>query len=488
MRAALVVFGLAAAALFLWRVRSGNGSEVDGPSADEEAPPCDVLTNPSWRRRLPALRKVSLKGCGLTAVPREIGRLASLVHLDLGGNDLVTLPDELALCANLDVLFVLGARRMTRIPRVLGSMPSITRLGLRSNGIEVVEGDALPPNVVHLILTDNAISLVDDRAYDRLKNVKKLMLANNRLEAFGAGGNAAKLVSLELLRLANNRLRRVEPALLELPRLAWLAMAGNPCLDGGLAARAALAIPEISLDDVDFGVLGGEALGAGASGVVRAAAWRGAPVAVKTLLPTSSDGRAVDELAVYRNLAATAWPESLIRALAVAPPADGRDAAVIMERLPRSVRDLAKPPTIAEVTADRYGETERFSVAFALRTLRGVAAGCAALHAARVSHGDVYGHNVLVDDARGLVKLGDFGAAFVYRGALEAGAENLFEKIEVRAFGVLAAELAARLAQASGATRTALAALADACLQGHVRRRPTFSEVVTTLDTLRLVK
>ena len=104
-----------------------------------------------------------------------------------------------------------------------------------------------------------------------------------------------------------------------------------------------------------------------------------------------------------------AAPPSLIKAIAVVedPP------AVVMERVEGDARDLAKPPTIVEVTRDRYAPGERFAATFALDALRGVAAALRHVHARRVAHGDVYGHNVLV--AGGSVRLGDFGAAS-YRG------------------------------------------------------------------------
>ena len=147
-----------------------------------------------------------------------------------------------------------SSRRMKKVPEVLGQLGSLTRLGLRSNGIVALTGDSLPPNVVHLILTDNAIASIDDAAYARLTRaesrvthrkslsvccrrrlcdergptgaracwakahaytctwgrflgVRKLMLANNALTSFTGGANPARnLRSLELLRLANNEL------------------------------------------------------------------------------------------------------------------------------------------------------------------------------------------------------------------------------------------------------------------------------------------
>ncbi|KAJ1452435.1 hypothetical protein M885DRAFT_526998 [Pelagophyceae sp. CCMP2097] len=442
-----------------------------------DKPPCDVLTSPAWRGRLATLTELSLAGCGLTVLPSTIGLCTNLRKLDLGGNDLVTLPDELASCFRLEILFVLGSRRMTKLPPVLGRMSSITRLGLRSNGLVALEGSNLPPNVVHLILTDNQISKIDQEAYKRLSQCRKLMLANNALQTFGGPHASKDLKNLELLRLANNQLDELDSQVLALPKLSWLALAGNPCVPPPTIESG---LPIISLQDVSFDV--GSDLGRGASGVVRGGVWKGLQVAVKTLAEKSSDGRALEELAVYRALAGDV-PVALIRAVALVEPSAGEPvAAVVMEKLPKSVRDLAKPPTIVEVTRDIYPDAERFTIRAALAILQSAASALRHLHSRGVAHGDVYGHNILVDDLASLVKLGDFGASFSYS-AFNAEQRRLMERLEVRAFGVLAAELGTRLA-GGGATRAHLLGLADRCLGADVSRRPGFGDVCEVLKHL----
>ena len=64
---------------------------------------------------LATLVELNLKDCGLTSLPPAIQHAESLTKLDLGGNDLTTLPDELARCSKLSILFILGSRRMTAV-------------------------------------------------------------------------------------------------------------------------------------------------------------------------------------------------------------------------------------------------------------------------------------------------------------------------------------------------------------------------------------
>ena len=90
------------------------------------------------------------------------------------------------------------------------------------------------------------------------------------------------------------------------------------------------------------------------------------------------------------------------------------------------------------MTRDRYEDGERFSSAFSITLLKGLAEALRYLHSKRVAHGDVYGHNTLVLDSTGAAKLGDFGASFYY-GELAPSAQKLIERVEVRAFGVLCA-------------------------------------------------
>lgn len=190
------------------------------------------------------------------------------------------------------------------------------------------------------------------------------------------------------MRLANNDLRELPTAVLLLPKLAWIAVAGNSRLVG--PSPSVGAIPRLTWDELEFD--NSEGLGSGASGVVRSASWRGARVAVKRLLDKSSDGRASDEVASVEALfgpGALAPPPSLVRTLGVIEPVDDKPTALVMELLPRGCRDLAKPPTIVEVTRDRYPDAERFSPHFVYNIATNVCAALVHIHAKHVCHGDV---------------------------------------------------------------------------------------------------
>ena len=105
--------------------------------------------------------------------------------------------------------------------------------------------------------------------------------------------------------------------------------------------------------------------------------------------------------------------------------------------------------------------------------VRGVAAAAAHLHARGIMHGDLYGHNILCT-GDGAALLGDFGAASVFDGG---GMEALaLQRLEVRAFGVLLGEL---LERCDGDERelAVLAALQRECVAGVPGGRPLFGEI-----------
>ena len=174
-----------------------------------------------------------------------------------------------------------------------------------------------------------------------------------------------------------------------------------------------------------------------------------------------------------------AWGEAggLLEATPPANPSDPWTAK--LKQRGDGARDLARPPTIVEVTRDRYAPGERFSAAFALNVAVSVARAVAYLHDRGVAHGDVYGHNILVHDASRLVKLGDFGASFFY-GNCEKERRDLFAKVEARALGVLIAELGTRVV-GDAATKRRLLAVADAALAPDVAARATPAAVLAAL-------
>ncbi|MNE28433.1 3-deoxy-D-manno-octulosonic-acid kinase [compost metagenome] len=109
------------------------------------------------------------------------------------------------------------------------------------------------------------------------------------------------------------------------------------------------------------------------------------------------------------------------------------------------------------------------------RLASAIAAVGAHLHGHGITHGDLYAHNVLCDEA-GDCLLGDFGAASFHPLDGSVAAEAL-QRIEVLAFGELLGEL---LACCEGDCE-GLRAVQRGCVQAEVMRRPSFDEVCQQL-------
>ncbi len=398
--------------------------------------------------RLAGATHLDLRHCGLDEFPREVFALAdTLETLDLAGNLLRTLPDDLPRLAALRILFC-SNNPFDTLPPVLGQCPSLEIVGFKSNAIAHVAAEAIPAGLRWLILSDNRIAALPETLGDCTR-LQKLALAGNRLTALPAG--IARCDRLELLRISANGFESWADALpdglLALPRLAWLAYAGNP-FNAGQEARALEATPiaHVPWAELEVGAL----LGAGASGHIHAARRRpavgaGESVAVKLFKGAmTSDGLPASEMAAC--IAAGVHPNLI----GVEGRIDGHPAhrqGLVMGLIPPHYRTLAGPPSFESCTRDVYAPELRFTPAQAHAIARGAGDALAHLHARGLVHGDFYAHNLLVDDGAHAL-LGDFGAASFLPEA-DAPRAAALTRIDRRALAVLVDELAQRCGDAS---------------------------------------
>lgn len=400
---------------------------------------------------------------GLKEVPDEVFDLADTLEvLNLSGNCLTTLPAELGRLKRLKVIFC-SNNPFETLPDVLGECPALEMIGFKACQISQVPPQSLPPALRWLILTDNRIEHLPD-TFDGFPRLRKLMLAGNRLRALPE--SLAQNAELELLRIACNGLERLPPWLLDLPRLTWLAYAGNPLCP---------ARPSAPVEALQWQALSvGRKLGEGASGTVyQANLPTGEAVAVKCFKAhRTSDGAPEDEIAAC--LHAGSHPSLVPQRGQLEGHPEGLPG-MVMELIDPAYRILAGPPSFESCTRDVYAPTLSFETAAAHRMLSGLASATRHLHERGVMHGDLYGHNVLYrDDGHAL--LGDFGAASRYRPEDKALASKL-EAIEVRAFGILLEEVAGRCRAAPPGWK----ALSDTCQQPDPGARPCFRDVEATL-------
>ncbi|MDD4928792.1 MAG: leucine-rich repeat-containing protein kinase family protein [Gallionella sp.] len=425
--------------------------------------------------RLSGIRRLDLS-CGLTHFPEEIYDLADTLEiLNLSGNALSTLPDDLARLTRLRVIFC-SDNQFTRLPEVLGQCASLDMVGFKANKISHVPASSVSPALRWLILTDNRLSSLPATLGD-CGQLQKLMLAGNQLQHLP--GEMAACRQLELLRISANRFESLPPWLLSLPRLAWLAFAGNPLTQD---TDAALMPP---VTDIHWDTLKLQhKIGEGASGIIHQADWRAIPdgaVAVKLFKgAVTSDGLPGCEKAAciragqHSNLIP-------VKGKIIGHPEGTK--GLVMELVDASFKNLAGPPSLESCTRDIYSPDTRFTLNSAISMARGIAAAAEHLHGRGIMHGDLYAHNMQWNGL-GDCLLGDFGAA----SPMPEGAARLsLQRIEVRAYACFLEELLDRCAVPPefAAVQDALWELQRRSAQADVDARPLFSEIRQILTALQ---
>jgi hypothetical protein len=425
--------------------------------------------------KLAGIKRLDLS-CGLTHFPDEIYDLAeSLEILNLSGNALSSLPDDLPRLSRLRVIFC-SDNKFTGVPEVLGQCTNLEMAGFKANQIRRLPAESLPAALRWLILTDNRLNSLP-KELGLCTRLQKLMLAGNQLRYLP--DEMAACQNLELLRISANFFESLPGWLLSLPRLTWLAFAGNPFSDVAEAASVAKqAITHVDWHGLDLQ----HKLGEGASGIIHKANWHApdgvTPVAVKLFKGmVTSDGLPRSEKAAC--IAAGDHPSIISVVGKISGHPDG-SKGLVMGLVDASFKNLAGPPSLESCTRDIYPADTEFTLKILIRMAHGIAAAAEHLHGMDIMHGDLYAHNMLWN-GQGDCLLGDFGAAtFLPSGSVR----QALQRIEVRAFACFLEELLERVPPESQASIDVLWELQRRCGQTEVEARPLFAEIRQVLAGL----
>jgi RIO-like serine/threonine protein kinase len=393
----------------------------------------------------------------LTAFPMEILNLAeSLEILDLSNNQLCEIPQEINRLKKLKIAFF-SNNNFTKVPSAFRECENLTMLGFKANKIEEFAEDILPLGISWLILTDNKLKKLPD-SIGKLTKLQKFPLAGNELTELPQTMKECK--NLELIRLSANKLQELPSWLLQLPKLSWLAFSGNPC-----SVSPKIVHKEISYKDLQIG----ELLGNGASGEI----FKGSceelqqNVAIKLFKGAiTSDGYAEDEMNACLSMGEH---PNLIKVLAKIK--EPERLGLLLECIPTSYSNLGSPPNFETCTRDTYKESQIFTLETINAVAKSIASVAAHLHKKNLMHGDLYAHNILINE-ESVCYLGDFGAASFY----DAN-NNSYEKIEVRAFGCLLDDMLSRSPIKENELYNSLKNLRERCLNEDVQSRPLFSQM-----------
>lgn len=413
---------------------------------------------------LAQLRSGELKGIkqltlseNLTSFPEEIFELADTLEvLDLSHNLLTSLPEGFSKFTKLKIAFF-SYNHFTHIPSFVGCN-NLTMLGFKANQIEAFDENILPLSIRWLILTDNKLTHLP-RSIGNLSKLQKFPLAGNQIK--NLPDEMAQCRNLELLRLSANELQEIPAWLFDLPKLSWLAFSGNPCSGE----------QKFPLDEIEYETLKvKELLGSGASGEIFKAYsdTHKKDVALKLFKGAiTSDGYAHDEMNACMS---TGEHPNLIKVLA---RIKGNDKlGLLLEYIPDIYKNLGLPPNFETCTRDTFHEGKTFSIETIREVAKAIASSAAHLHSRGMMHGDLYAHNILINDDDHCY-LGDFGAASFYKPH-----QKEFEKIEVRAFGCLLEDTLALCSCKEGKEYAILEKLRARCMNEDRNQRPFFAEIL----------
>lgn len=448
------------------------------------------MSKPTSNETLLALRAGKLHGikrldlsCGLTTFPEEIFDLAdSLEILNLSGNQLASLPDDLTRLKKLKIIFC-SENQFTHLPEVLGDVEHLKMVGFKANQIRHCPTAAISNKLRWLILTDNALSNVPENIGDCAR-MQKLMLAGNQLTALPE--SLLDCNHLELLRISANRFTHIPDWLFSLPRLAWLAFAGNPFTH----TQESHVLQHSPLPLIDFTTLNiGKKLGEGASGLIYEAnlaeqnnhLLQEKTLAVKIFKGSvTSDGLPESEMAAWIHAGAHPQLASVCGQITQHPE---QKSGLLMPLIDPDFTILAGPPSLDSCTRDIYAENLKLGPQEALSIATDIAEASAHLHARGLMHGDLYAHNILINRHKRAL-LSDFGgASFLPKDKVLA---QKLQKIEVRAFGILLEELLKCCHETHNAQEVLkkIKTLANTCNDIDLSRRPTMNDVSKTLNQI----
>jgi len=402
-----------------------------------------VISNQSEDGTLAQLKAGKLQGskhlklaCGLRHFPPEIFELAdTLETLDLSGNALSDLPSDLTCLKKLRILFC-SSNQFTHLPEVLGECQNLSMIGFKANQISHIPESAIPTATLRwFIVTDNALNIVPN-AMGNCAKLQKLMLAGNQLTTLPE--SMANCHALELLRISANQFQTLPNFLFELPKLTWLAYAGNPFCDEIEQTR----IQQYQTNKVDWQTLSLQhVLGQGASGVTYQALWQPdnqAPTLVAVKLFKSgltSDG--LPRCEMHANILAGVQP-SLVGVIGEVSNHPQGILGLVMPLLEADLKILAQPPSMESCSRDVYDEGFSLSQSNAKNILHKVTQAAKHLHAQGLMHGDLYAHNILWNEQK--VVLSDLGGASFLPLNNQVLTQKLL-RLESRALEVLSQEL-----------------------------------------------
>eukprot|EP01043_Picozoa_sp_COSAG02_P008660 COSAG02_NODE_281_length_25776_cov_37.797998_18_plen_567_part_00 len=183
-----------------------------------------LTTLPESIGQLSTLQKLSLDGNQLTTLPESIGQLSTLQKLYMYGNQLTTLPESIGQLSTLRTLSLAG-NQLTTLPESIGQLSTLRMLSLAGNQLTTLpESIGQLSTLRTLSLTGNQLTTLPE-SIGQLSTLQKLYLDGNQLTTLPE--SIGQLSTLQELSLYGNQLTTLPESIGQLTTLQELSLYGN---------------------------------------------------------------------------------------------------------------------------------------------------------------------------------------------------------------------------------------------------------------------
>ncbi|KAI5281231.1 hypothetical protein KEM54_003331 [Ascosphaera aggregata] len=177
--------------------------------------------------QLPNLAELRMASNGLSGtLPSSVGDLRQLEILDLKGNDITTLCDEITSLTSLSVLDV-SDNKLSSLPSAIFTNVPLIELNAKNNKLC---GDLIPSSVTSiprlriLTLTGNSLTGLSGSTELALPSIKQLHMGGNRVDALPDVSSWGQLLTLVA---ENNRLTQLPEGFTQLSQVKIADFTGN---------------------------------------------------------------------------------------------------------------------------------------------------------------------------------------------------------------------------------------------------------------------
>eukprot|EP00026_Physarum_polycephalum_P000455 Phypoly_transcript_00456.p1 GENE.Phypoly_transcript_00456~~Phypoly_transcript_00456.p1 ORF type:complete len:1192 (+),score=155.82 Phypoly_transcript_00456:238-3813(+) len=174
----------------------------------------------------------------------SLGVLTSLLHLDLSGNCIVSVPSNLSSLQALQVLR-LSSNQLSSIPDNISRLGSLTELSLANNKFTVVPTGIYQLTLLQILyLHENLIDTIGPDLL-HLRNLEILNFSHNKLTSFPV--SVCSLTKLAYLNLSVNEITIIPPNISRMTNLVHLILEQNKISDIPLEIGSVSSLTELNL-------------------------------------------------------------------------------------------------------------------------------------------------------------------------------------------------------------------------------------------------